>query len=621
MVICSKGICRNALCHFERRFGFTGSLTTGVDNFTGTGGSDTFIADNSATVNANSSAADTLNGGEGTDTLKIFTTGATALTMPALTSIEALYINGGALTAFDASAATITGGGVKTLSIDSASANVAATYTLSSQDLVLASKTSTAATTTTVAAGTTSTHTSQNITLNAITRDAAANISTVDVTGTRVTTLNLTTTGVASNLALANTTGAAITTINVAGNVGLTFATSAAMSGAVTTVNASTATGAVVANLSAAATAATFKFTGGTGNDTISFADNEFGTLTAGTQLDGGTGTDKIGLLDTAISAAEATKINAAVGFETIGLNADIAHDASSLTIKNYSIDTTGLTQTINSLATGSAVTVTVAAPVSLTLSGAVGVSDVAVNLGAATTAGVTVGTLVTTGLTTIALSTNGTAANAITTLTNSDNSIFTVTGSQALTMTLSAGTSVGSTVNGAAATGILTLGGSTVIASGDILVGGTAADVITGGRGADKMTGNAGADRFVFNGAAGQNVNGTAFGTNFDEITDFLIGTDKLQITNRTEVVSTEQAAVVTAVAALAAGSTAAQIATAMATASTTNLGVSFATFGGNTYVLFEATGASTGVIADDVFIKLTGVTSLPSLAVDFVA
>ena len=592
-----------------------------MDTFVGTSGNDIFTADNSATVNANSSAADTLSGGTGTDTLRIFTTGATALTMPTLTSIETIYIHGGALTAFAASDAVLVAAGVTTLSIDSASANVAATYTLSSQALILANKTSTAATTTTIASSATSTHTAQNITLNAITRDAAANATTLDVTGARVTTLNFTTTGTASNVTLANTTGAAITTINVAGDKGLTFAVSAAMAAAVTSINASTATAAVSATVSAGTTASGFTFTGGTGNDTVSFADGNFTTLTAGTQLNGGAGTDKIGVLDTAISAAEAAKINAAVSFETIGLNAALAGlDASSLTLKNFSIDTNSLTQVINSMATGSVVTITVAAPTSLTLAGAVGVSDITVNLGIATTAGVTVGTLVTTGLTTVALSSNGTVANTITTLTNSDNSTFTITGAQALTMTLSAGTSVGSSINGAAATGILTLTGSTVIASGDIIIGGSAADVIQAGRGADKVTGGAGVDTFTHDGAGAANINGTTFGTNFDEITDFTIGTDKLRITNRTEVVSTEQTAVVTAVAALAAGSTATQIATAMALASTTDLGVSFATFGGSTYVLFEASGAGTGVIANDIFIKLTGVTTLPSLTTDFV-
>jgi hypothetical protein len=50
--------------------------------------------------------------------------------------------------------------------------------------------------------------------------------------------------------------------------------------------------------------------------------------------------------------------------------------------------------------------------------------------------------------------------------------------------------------------------------------------------------------------------------------------------------------------------------------------LGVSFATFGGDTYVLYETTAASTTfVVANDIFIKLTGVTTIPTFAADVTA
>ncbi len=183
-----------------------------------------------------------------------------------------------------------------------------------------------------------------------------------------------------------------------------------------------------------------------------------------GNQLVGGDGTDKLGLFDTALTATETSRINQATGFETLGLNAAITLDASTLTsIKNFSIDTTGLTQTINNLATGSVTTVTAAAPTSLTLGAAVGVSDTSVVLGTATSAGITVGTLVTTGIRDVTITSNGTAANAITTLTNSDNSNFVLKGSQDLTLSLSAGTAVGSKIDGSGATGKLTLSGSSL--------------------------------------------------------------------------------------------------------------------------------------------------------------
>lgn len=83
----------------------------------------------------------------------------------------------------------------------------------------------------------------------------------------------------------------------------------------------------------------------------------------------------------------------------------------------------------------------------------------------------------------------------------------------------------------------------------------------------------------------------------------------------------SAQQADVQTAVTALSASSTAAEIATAMATANTTDLGVASAVFEGNTYVYFETTGSGTGVAADDVFIKLTGVASGFTFAGDVAA
>jgi hypothetical protein len=585
--------------------GSTFTLTTGVDNITGAGGNDTIVADNTGT-NKQLSAADSVNGGAGTDTLKVFLLAAdTGFTSPQLSSIETVYLNGGSVTAYTAAA------GTTTLSIDAASANVGATYTLAGQDLVLANKTSTAATTTTVAQAGTATNTAQTITLNAITRDLAANATTLDVTGAKITTLNLNATGAASNVVLKNTAGAAITTLNISGDKNLTISESAAMSAAVTTVDASKATGSVSVT-ETALTAAGFKFTGGTGSDTIKFVDDQFLTLTAGTQLDGGAGTDKIGLLDTALSASEAAKINATSGFEVLGLNADITLDASTVSnFKAFSIDTAA-TQVINTLATGSSTTITVA-PTSLTLGTGVGVTDHTINLGGATSAGIAAGTVVVTGITNLSLTSNGTAANSIT-LTNSDNTAVSVKGAQDLTLALAVGATVGSKVDASTMTGKLTVNGSGLVGSGDVISGGTGNDTIDGGKGADILTGGAGIDKFIFTaGTAADNASGATFGQ-ADVITDFLVGTDKIAFVSgtTTDVVSAQQVAVQTAVTALAAGSTAAQIAAAMASANGTDLGVSIATFGGNTYVLFELTGADTdGAFADDAFIQLTGVAS----------
>lgn len=61
------------------------TLTASIDNLTGTAGNDTFIGDNTS-VNA----ADTINGGAGNDLVKLYNT----VSLPNLTGVESLQING-----------------------------------------------------------------------------------------------------------------------------------------------------------------------------------------------------------------------------------------------------------------------------------------------------------------------------------------------------------------------------------------------------------------------------------------------------------------------------------------------------------------------------------------------
>ncbi len=141
-----------------------------------------------------------------------------------------------------------------------------------------------------------------------------------------------------------------------------------------------------------------------------------------------------------------------------------------------------------------------------------------------------------------------------------------------------------------------------------DTIRGGAGNDDIEGGGGADILTGGNGNDVFTHDARAGTNTSGLTTG---DLITDFTVGADKLTFSEVLEIASTQQMAVQAAVAALAPGSAAAQIATAMAIANTTSNAVSFAAFSGDTYVYYERTGAVSGVALDDIFIKLAGVSS----------
>jgi len=186
-----------------------------------------------------------------------------------------------------------------------------------------------------------------------------------------------------------------------------------------------------------------------------------------------------------------------------------------------------------------------------------------------------------------------------------------------AVTQLVLSTTGNGATFLTGSATQATTITGGTGV---DTIVGGTGADAITAGAGMDSLTGGTGADTFSF--AVGSS--STAVGE-FDTIADFLVGTDKLQITAFTDVVSTQQAAVQAAVSALTVGSSAAVIETAMLLANTTDLAVSFATFGGDSYVLAETTGANTaataGIAGTTVFIKLTGITVIPQFGNDMSA
>lgn len=506
--------------------GSTFTLTTALDTVTGTSGADTFKGDFTATATLN--AGDTVNGGEGTDTLQMFGTYVSTNMPLGIKSVENLVLAVAADANLDLTAYTKAVTGIEKVSISDATLMSGKTVTTTAgQSLSLATGASSSVTAGTVTWAASATDTSLNLELAGYQAVAGGTPAALTVTGAAATTLNI------SSVTGTNKTGTftgptTVTSHVITGDKALTYALAAADAAALNSINASANTGGVNANVSAAANKAGFTFTGGTGNDTVKLADNQFGTLTAGTQLDGGAGTgDKIGILDTALTSAEVAKINAATGFEVLGLNAAITLDASTLTsIKMFSIDTTGLTQTINNMATGSTTTVTTGTPTSLTLATAVGVSDTAVVLGTATTAGLTTTALVTTGITTVGITSNGTAANTITTLTNADNSVITVTGSAGLTITNAlAGTAVGSKVDASAATGALTVVGSGLA---DVLIGGSKADSITAGAGVDTITGNAGIDTFVFSTA---DIDTTA-GAVTDVITDFVGSTDKISNT-----------------------------------------------------------------------------------------
>lgn len=209
-------------------------------------------------------------------------------------------------------------------------------------------------------------------------------------------------------------------------------------------------------------------------------------------------------------------------------------------------------------------------------------------------------------------------ATNASTDLAKLQSVLSAVTGTELYTdvqvaaiLAVSGSTTADSTITGTVNADILAGGSGNDTLSGlsgdDTINGGAGDDIIYGGTGADIMTGGAGADTFVFDATVGANSTGITSG---DVITDFTVDTDKLFFDGVTAVASVQQTAVQAAVTALA-GATTTQIAAVMAATNKTSLGVSFAVYGGDTYVYYQTTGGATASAADDVFIKLTGVAS----------
>jgi Ca2+-binding RTX toxin-like protein len=565
--------------------GTTFALTAGVDTLNGTANNDTFVADNTGTTKF-LSTTDTINGGAGVDTLKVFLAAAdTGFATPTLSGVENVQIVGGGVGTFTAIAGT-TG-----LIVDTP-ATAGSTYVLSGQALTLKGATVGANTTTTVDS---TADTAANVTLNGW-NAAATFVSTLDLKGTKVAAATLTATGANSAITLTNT-GTALKTLNIAGDKNIAVVANAAVTGALTSINASTASGAVSVDLSAANTLAAFTFVGGAGNDTLTLGANELATLTAGSQLDGGAGTDTLVVGNTTFGAADYTKLNAVKGFEALGLVASATVDASSLTsIKAFSV--TAATDTISNLGAGSSVSLTGAASAT-TLGAALGNTATEVSVGAAGAAGLNVGTLTTTGLTSLGLTSNGTSVNTVA-LGNSDNTTVTVKGATDLVLTLATASSTGSTINAAAFTGKLTVTGTQFA---DNITGGSGADIIIGGAGNDTLTGGAGADKFV--------VDKVSVG-GMDWIKDFVAGTDKIittglststtavsAVVDKGALSTTTYASLDLAVASFASGG---------ANVTAANTAYTF-TYGGDNYVLVDNAGVGYTAAADSL-IKVTGIT-----------
>ncbi len=416
-------------------------------------------------------------------------------------------------------------------------------------------------------------NTNQNVTLSGTTFSAgAADVFNLGMTGTDgyanvgvltladVETLAITTTDSDTTAATtafdANIDATSVKTVTVTGNAGMTFANSD-LGTALTSFNASGVTvGPVTYTTAALAAAATI--TGGAGDDTLSGAS----AAVAGVTISGGAGNDTI-----TGSATKASTLNGDAGNDSItgGSAADVIDGGAGT--NTYVFSSANVVEQAGSGTTSGAV----------------------INLSAAAITSTAVFTATGAYLSNLA---TGVAAGASTYLFNNE-----------------------SNTNVSVVDTLANIQNATGTDLADYIVGSDAANVITGGTGADVMTGGAGADTFAFVAGA----TGTPSATNFDTITDYVTGTDKIDFTAGNLALVAEgtigvaQAAIsATGFATFnAADDTLAERIVAVEAAMTAATAVARETavfaFGANSYV-FVSDGTA-GVGANDVLIKLTGI------------
>lgn len=594
--------------------GLTGSLGT-TDN----AGNDIIIGNIVGDTTDTVQVADQVDGGTGSDTFKEYVAAGKAVVLPQLSNVETIFISGNDTS--DVNASVIAG--VTALEINKAGATKAYTLTGATQAFTLSADGNTVAATqrgaNLVYQGT---DTAAKITVSSVgnlNNGAAPTASAIDAKGANLATVSLVSTGTvsggsnqaasgllttlgAANAVALNNTGSttATKTLNLSGDTKLflDLSTNFAQFTKLATVNASASTGGVWVDQSTGGVVlANYAFTGGSGNDVLKIKAADLPILASGAQLDGGSGTDTLVILDTTLTAANYTTLNAVKNFEVLGLGAAGTVDASQLTsIDKFYLDVTGATIS-NAKSTTQVQLNNTAGLAAATITNATGETTTTINIDNQGGAAQTVGALTPTGASTINLSSTGNvgSSNVITLLKNSDNSVINVTGDKSLTLTTQ-GTTTGSKVDASAFTGALTVTGAA--ATADVFKGGSKGDTINMAN-SDTATGNGGADKFVVD-ITPSGATAADFVAVMASVTDFVTGTDtlKLSATAATSAnFSKASAAVADFTAALAAADTALN--------GTVVYNVQFV--GTDAYVFFDADG--TIAAANTEVVKLTGV------------
>lgn len=464
---------------------------------------------------------DSLDGGAGTDTLNVILNTATAITRPAaLTSIEVINLtNSVGTNQLDLATAT----GVTTLNSVNTVTQIADFLNVQSAPTAFGLTNTAVGLRATIAnaalAGTTD---SATLTLNGVTAGVVTLQTVTPSSGYE--TLNVVSTGSLANVLTQISQGVStsLATINVSGATAVNLGATT-LEASVVTVNAATATGAVTVTQTSTNT---FRFTGGSANDTVIMG----GAYTIADIIDGGAGTGDALSITSAIAAGIAVAQTNVTNVEQLTISDPLGAAINTtffagVTRINLSADPGDFNITIDSGDEVRFAVATTATP-NLVVTGS-GTTDTAL-VTLASGINLTTDALVTTGVETLTINSLG--------LAGTTNTIFAVTmtntaAAEALVLTGAAGITITTTtadsVNAAAMTGALTMGATTVAAGG----GGV---TITGGSAADTLRGSAGSD--IINGGAGNdNIRGDA-GT---DIIDLGAGDDILNWLNLTDGVS----------------------------------------------------------------------------------
>jgi len=528
------------------------NLSTGPDNIQGTANNDVFTAgiiSGSMTFDA----LDTIAGGGGSDTLQILMNGTGIYQAASLTGVETITIIGSGAGTISLLGST----GVTTVSNLGSTANVVASNIGSGAALSATNTSNDSTFTFTNAALEGST---DNVSLSVNNVGGAATITVQPTSGTEgAETISVTTAGNASSITLDDGRGTDTTSINVSGDQDLTLALAAGPAASVTTINASSLTGALTSSTALTA-GSNATLTGGSGNDSFIRnatatdsvnlgAGNDTLTFTAGFEstdtLAGGDGTDTLSVaideVDTAVLTAALTNVS---GFETLTItgNVDAANDdviaarvntgitrvnysgaisvandltleAGSMTVGLALASSAALTVTDTGSATGDALTLlnTATTGAANVFGGqshnTTGWESLTINTGSTATAAQTLGTLTANVDTGGNLAVAITGANNITTFTSlTTNSSGAVTvnasgltaqadGTNTLTISNVAFSGTAGTVSITGSEGMDTISSTNV---GSTIVGGGGRDSLTGGTSADYLSGGDGNDSLV---------------------------------------------------------------------------------------------------------------------------